>query len=448
MATIASLDVALRAQTRQFRRGMKLAQRQTRETAESIQRAGRLVKGFATALVATVTISAFAGIINRSRKALDAMAKLADRTGIAVDELQALERAASLAGVDSSTVAAALDVMQKRLGEAARGAGAARKALEEIGLSAEDLIKLDPAAQMRAIADGIAGLDTKSQRAAATANIFSRANQKLLNLLEGGGDAIEESRRKIAEWRLTLTRLDLTRVEAATNAIDDLRRIASLTFDRLTVELAPFIEASAKQLIAWGTSGEGAGRRVVNAFEEVGAAVALTIDAVRFMGASFRGVFASLELGIATLGKGFVALADGIKLLGSKFGVRLGNEDLERVRRVVDDFFDSAAERQIAAAKTLGDQLEVFQGTGKFSRQFRAMIAELRKDAERFAKIIEEEAKKRAAALGDAAELVVVGLVKMHWPDSFEQLGVRVTAAGRSVRVELTRGPQKRTAPG
>jgi len=38
--------------------------------------------------------------------------------------------------------------------------------------------------------------------------------------------------------------------------------------------------------------------------------------------------------------------------------------------------------------------------------------------------------------------------VKMHWPDSFEQLGVRVTAAGRSVRVELTRGPQKRTAPG
>src|SRR5262245_35349708 len=81
--------------------------------------------------------------IQHQMEALDKTGKLSDRLGIASENLIGLQHASELAGVSGEELETALTMLSRKLGEATSGSAEANKAFEQLGLSADDLSKMD-----------------------------------------------------------------------------------------------------------------------------------------------------------------------------------------------------------------------------------------------------------------------------------------------------------------
>lgn len=262
MALAAKIDILLGANTRGlskgFRRGTSLTKtfgNQIRLNNRTLMNAGGILARGATrvlkygAAMATVAVGAATLMIKKQFQLIDATAKLSDRIGITVKDLMGLRHAAEITGVAADQLDAGLQVMQKRLGEVAiKGTGAAAPALKLLKLEADDLIRMAPDVAIKTIADAMGELETQSEKNAVTANIFSRANQNLVNTLALGSKGMDELQARSEYLRGSLSRVDAAGVEAANDAIHDLRQSISGLAERAAVELAPFVQVFAERL--------------------------------------------------------------------------------------------------------------------------------------------------------------------------------------------------------
>jgi phage-related tail protein len=169
--------------------------------AAASRRVGSTFKSMATsvrrdarniAVGATAAAGAIFGIAASTAALGDNVAKTADRLGIGIGALQELRYAAERTGVDVGTFDKAIEGMQKRLGEAAGGTGTAVDALKELGLSASDLINMEPDAAFYAIADAMANIGTVAERTALSSDVFGRSGVALLNMTREGSAGLKE----------------------------------------------------------------------------------------------------------------------------------------------------------------------------------------------------------------------------------------------------------------
>jgi hypothetical protein len=204
--------------------------------------------GVATGAVGT---AAMGMLVRGQMSAIDTAAKLSDRLGIATERLAGLRHAAELTGAGADTLDAGLTTMAKRLGEAARGAGAAKPALEAMGLDAAELGAMRPADAFYEIAEAISKIPEPSKRAAAAANIFSKGNMNLINTLALGKSGLVAAQREAEKLGLTFSRVDAAKVEAANDATYKMKAAFSGIWRQLAIKIAPAIEAVANKLTEW-----------------------------------------------------------------------------------------------------------------------------------------------------------------------------------------------------
>jgi len=138
--------------------------------------------------------AAIFGIANSTASLGDNVAKTADKLGFSIAALQELRYAAERSGVSVESFDSSMLAMSKRLGEAAQGSGAAKKALEQLGLSAKALIELEPDQALAAIADKMKDIKNPAERAALASALFSRAGVGMVNMLKDGSDGLDALR--------------------------------------------------------------------------------------------------------------------------------------------------------------------------------------------------------------------------------------------------------------
>jgi len=178
--------------------------------------------------------------------AVDATNDLAQRLGVSVESLQALQMAAKLSGVDDIT--AALQKVAIAVGQASSGSVEQAKAFESIGLSVDELMAMNPEEQFRAIQQAIAALPTPAERAAAAVAIFGRSGVELLPLMNQNLAEVEERMRRLGAI------VGEDQVEAI-GGMNDALDMVRATFDGIigTVvgNLAPVVESLANDFLAF-----------------------------------------------------------------------------------------------------------------------------------------------------------------------------------------------------
>jgi len=148
------------------------------------------------ALVATGGVAAGVfGIANSTATLGDEVAKTGDKIGIALGPFQELRYAAERSGVSTQKLDSSLERFVKRIGEATSGTGAAKKAYDELGLSAEDLAKMTPEDSLAVVADRLSSVENQSQRVALAAQLFGREGVGMINMLKGGSAGLKELRK-------------------------------------------------------------------------------------------------------------------------------------------------------------------------------------------------------------------------------------------------------------
>jgi ethanolamine utilization microcompartment shell protein EutS len=188
----------------------------------------------------------------------DALAKMSQRTGISVEALSELGYAAEQSGATMEDLEKSVRKMQQGLIEATDGSDEAAKRFTRLGLSIDDLKKMNPEQQFVAIATQLAKVEDPTLKAALAMELFGKNNTKLLPLLAGGIEGVEALRERARELGLTMS------TDAATGAVifgdnmaDVWKQVKKVAFE-VGASLAPaladllgWFQRSLAGVIAW-----------------------------------------------------------------------------------------------------------------------------------------------------------------------------------------------------
>lgn len=433
---IGSLAVRLGLNSKAFTTGMQRASEVTQRFAGSVARAGVAVAKYG-AVAAGVAATGLAAVVKSQMSAIDSTAKTADKLGMTTEALIGLRHAAEMSGVAAGTMDMAMQRMVRRLGEAALGGGPAAKALQEMGLSAEELVQKSPEQALGDIADAMNKLPGPADRVRAAFALFDSEGVNLVNTLAGGSAGLREAAAEADRLGLSLSRVDAAKVEMAGDAISRLQALFTGAAQALTVEVVPFIEAAATKLLEFGLQGENASERITKGIEWVTTAIATVSDYVSLGKAAFYGLQSAATKAISWIVQGIGKLIDGINAVADLLGINVGDS---RFFKTFAEELDRAASESLAKS---GKAFEDFM-TGAAAKSVKATFDQIRADAE-------VRAEEIAAMAADRAEIrraieVVVAEREEPAEEKAEEIRTAAAALGPLELIEAGSAEAQRAA--
>ncbi|MCK2042572.1 hypothetical protein KZO83_07705 [Chromohalobacter sp. TMW 2.2308] len=234
---------------RQLNARQQRNQKTTRNQGQSWEQFSGTLKGAAAAMGLSV-----AGLTALGQRQLNAVAetdRLAKSIGVQTSQLQAMQYAAQFVGIEHDKMGDILKDVSDKIGDAyANGGGEAIDVINNLGLSAEKLVQMDPAEQIMTIGSALGQLQSQSERVTAMEAISDNAT-RLLPLLE---DNSAEMRRLMQEGRdlnVAMSDSDIESFVGANNAIETMTSTVDGLTNSLLIELAPAITQSVEDIQAW-----------------------------------------------------------------------------------------------------------------------------------------------------------------------------------------------------
>lgn len=344
----------------------------------------RSMRRFATAALAIGGIGGIGYMVKKQMEAIDVVAKLSDRIGMSTEALVGFQHAAELSGVGTESLHKSLEIFSRRLGEVRMGTGEAQRALDALGLTANQLIARSPAQAIYTIADRMNQLSSAADKAAVANYLFGRSGQQLLNMLAEGSVGLEAMNEEAEKLGLTFSKFDAAQIEAANDALLRMRRVFTGIFRQITIEVAPHIEALATSFVDVATSGRGMGYNVTLAFKYMGLSAISFAEQIDNIIGSIKeakaGILDFAALTLQTYDKltWLPAFKLHEKLAGVDFG-KLGDElqqqaqalaratvgraeEYNRARAALERYFDTLEQRSKRIRGQLGWQRWAIEG--------------------------------------------------------------------------------------
>lgn len=308
---IGNLKVSIGADTKDLARGIGRA----KALMGSLARAAK-VSGVAAGAAFAAASAGMVAMTKGGLEAVDAQAKMARSVDGSIDGLRALQIAGSDAGVAVGEMNGAVQMMGKRLAEAAReGTGPAADALKMLGLDARALMEMDVDARFGAIADRINDLGLSAQDAAGVMREFGvRSNEVSLALLQGSG-AIRAARGEVEKYGLSMSGEMAAGVEAANDALSRIGFVFEGMRNQLAIGLAPVLQGLAGNFQEASLAGaplQNAITMLVGAFSDLATVI---LDPAFIEAATIFGV--TIANAIGGLARIMVTLSDNAEIAGA-----------------------------------------------------------------------------------------------------------------------------------
>ena len=230
----------------------------------SFSRAARRAAGIAAA----AAVAAGVAMIRSGLQTVDAQAKLAQSLGTTVASIQVLERAGDLAGVSISGVEQATKDLTRRLSQAAAGTGPAAKALDQLGLSANDLMALPLDERVGAINAAIEEFIPVAERAAVAGQLFGEEGSIAMSRIDTA--TLRQATDDVRDFGVAVSEGDADQIERTNDAISRLGLIWRGVSNQLAVAAAPALEAVADAMAAMARSTGPIGIAIRGLFDNMG----------------------------------------------------------------------------------------------------------------------------------------------------------------------------------
>ena len=207
--------------------------------------------GRRTAMLGGAAAGGIFALANSTATLGDDVAKTGDKIGIALGPFQELRYAAERSGVSTQKFDSSLERFVKRMGEATQGTGAAKKAYDELGLSAEDLSKMTPEDSLGVVADRLSSVENQSQRVALAAQLFGREGVAMVNMMKDGSAGMEQLRKDARATGYAMTEDAARGSEKFKDALLDVQMGMKGMKNVIGTELQPAITSLMKDLFGW-----------------------------------------------------------------------------------------------------------------------------------------------------------------------------------------------------
>ena len=311
------LNIILAARDKEFTKAMdrserrvasfaKKSQKNLSATSASFAALGRAVGPLVAALSARALVGALQNVVTT----LDDIGKTADRIGVTTDQLQELRAVAESAGVEQSVLDNSIEKLGKNLAEASIGIGTAKVALEQLNLSADNLIGLGLDGAMDKIADAVNKVESPMERTALATQLFGRSGAPLLNLLREGSEGMAQMRQEARELGIVIDEALVREAEDAQTQLDLMSRVISANLSSALISLAPLLVGAAEGIAAISTAIKNFGFQGGSA----GGMPLLDADGLRDLADQYKG----LEQELARVGVAQSNLAANTKKFGAE----------------------------------------------------------------------------------------------------------------------------------
>jgi len=174
---------------------------------------------------------------------VDAMNDLAQRTGIGVESLQALQMAAKLSGIDDVT--GAVQKLGVEIGQAAESGKT--EAFTKLGLDFQQLQAMAPEEQFKAIQAAISALPTPAERASAAVSIFGKAGVELLPLMNQNLAEVEE---RMGRLGAIVGDDQVEAIGSMNDALDMTKAMFDGIIGNVVGNLSPIVESLAEEVMS------------------------------------------------------------------------------------------------------------------------------------------------------------------------------------------------------
>ncbi len=320
MATIATLTIDLIGKSAKLTAELKKANKNTKSWADKTRKivtgATAVMAGFAATGVAT-----YAALYAKNAEFIDQQAKTADRLGLTTQALAGLQHAADLTGASTEALNMGLQRMTRRIGQvAATGKGEAKVALDQLGISIDDIASRSPDEQFKLIADRLSDVADQGQKVFLTQKLFDSEGVKLLNTLDAGSAGIAAMMQEAEQLGIAVNRVDAAKIEIANDELDRARKLASSFGRALAIETAPIVAALSESFVEAGKEAGGFGNIAV----EVVSSVAKGFGYLANLGRLLKLTFMSISQGIYETINGALQGVNWIAQLGGDFAEKLG----------------------------------------------------------------------------------------------------------------------------
>jgi len=161
-----------------------------------------------------------------------------------------LRTAAESAGVSQGSLDSSLERFSKRIGEAVQGSGAAKKALDQMGISAKTLASLGLDASLSLVADEMAKISDPTERAARAAALFGREGVAMVNLMREGSGGMAKMRAEARALGIVIDESLIRKAEESQTRLDLMSRVISAQLSQALINLAPLLVGAAENIAA------------------------------------------------------------------------------------------------------------------------------------------------------------------------------------------------------
>lgn len=377
--SLGTLTLDIVAQTGGFTQGMSKAERASKkwrkEVEGNLKHTGQqLERGLKVS--ATAAAAAFgaltAATIQQARAGLesvDAQAKLARSLNTTYDSVTALQIAFEEGGVDAFE--ASLNRMNRRLGAAEAGTGAAAKTVEALNLNLSELSQLEADERIARIADAIVESGVSAQRAARFVQDLGFEQKEATQLFLQGGDAIRGYRQQVDEFGLSMSELDTAMVEKANDDFARAGRLFDAIGQQLAVNVAPILSAVADLFIENAKEAGGLGEATADAFNVFIEGTARALNALDRLDRGFLSTKAAVDVFAVNVRIGLLEVAREI--------VEIPTHAVNEMIRVINDI--------------PGINIDAL-GMSDFGRKIQGVIDESRQEIEKIDSELRERLSK------------------------------------------------------
>ena len=234
-----------------------------------------LLKGLFPLLGITGAVLGLATLAKNAFRSADAMEKLSQKTGLAVETLSILSSTAKKVDVDPERLEKGLIKFAKARDELVGGNKDMEEAFRRLGISRKEALTLGDDEMVLRLVDRIGKLGDSYQKTAIAQQIFGRGGAELIpvfNRLAKAG--IEETRRRLEEMGLLMTK-DFA--EAAEAAAQGMKKLQGQARGAATQFVAGFVPGITQAIDAMNEAVSGKG---VNGFKTLGEAAAWVLKAI------------------------------------------------------------------------------------------------------------------------------------------------------------------------
>lgn len=203
------------------------------------RRAEEMRRAFGVAASALAAIGAgfsLAGAVGEIRNLINAAADLddlAEKTGASVEQLSRLTQQARISGVEFGVVETALIRLGKSLNADTEESKKATRALDALGLKAQDIVRMDTAQALRLVAERMSEFGDSSGKTALAMDLFGRSGAQVLPFLKDLANDMQAG--------ITVTARQAAEAEELGKAWRRLTNDARIVAQALSLEIVPVL---------------------------------------------------------------------------------------------------------------------------------------------------------------------------------------------------------------